>query len=181
MFNEPGHPDVSLADWNIFRNQFSPFLFSEVIDRRKVKLPEWFLPLARGAALPSDYLLSRAGYAKGKHCPRGWKQSERGVYRKSFDFGTALVRKCGNQRLWSVERFRAARKYTESDRVLAFLFGSTPVLARKHQAAMYLAEWIFENDLPSGLNWADTCPDDKERAVRFARSRRAREEATTSP
>jgi hypothetical protein len=72
MFRDEQHPDVSLSDWEAFRKEFSPYLIEEVLDRSQLKLPDRFVPLARGVAIPSPYLLGRAGYRPGSRRPPGW-------------------------------------------------------------------------------------------------------------
>ena len=53
MVDDDCHPDVSLSDWKAFRNWVSPYPFEKVLDRSETRLPHWYLPLARGAAIPS--------------------------------------------------------------------------------------------------------------------------------
>jgi hypothetical protein len=60
MILEVGHPNVPLADWQAFRKECWPSTIKEVIDRSEIKLPDWFVPLARGIAIASDHLLHRA-------------------------------------------------------------------------------------------------------------------------
>ena len=54
MFSDDKHLDVTLSDWEAFRREFSPFRIEEVVDRNEIELPDWFLPLARGAAIPTS-------------------------------------------------------------------------------------------------------------------------------
>jgi hypothetical protein len=179
MFHENGHPDVSLSDWKTFCDQFSPFLFSDIIDRQAVKLPDWFLPLARGIAVPSDYLLNRAGYVPGKYRPRSWKPTGTHYYACSVGIGTApaklFVRRVDNQPFWTIELLSNTNKYAGWDKVLIFLFGSTPVFTRNYQSAMYLADWVFKDDRHLGLGWVDVCPQDVQAATAFAKQRSAYE------
>ena len=70
MVHDEFHPDVSLSDWEAYRDWVSPHPFEEVLDRSKVRLPDWYLPLARGAAIPDRQLLSRAGYRAGSGSAR---------------------------------------------------------------------------------------------------------------
>jgi hypothetical protein len=72
MVHDECHPDVSLSHWEAFRNQASPYLIEKVLDRSETRLPYWYLPLARGAAIPSPYLLHRAGYRSGSRRAPGW-------------------------------------------------------------------------------------------------------------
>jgi hypothetical protein len=46
---EGGHPDTPPTDWGKFRKGFSPYLIGEVLGPEDAKLPDWFVPLARGA------------------------------------------------------------------------------------------------------------------------------------
>jgi hypothetical protein len=176
MFKEIGHPNVSRADWELSRSEFSPFSFSEVINRRKVTYPKWYLPLARGAAIASDYLLDKAGYAPGRQLPSGWEPQEPGVFKRTLgDRSTLRVRQCGIQPLWTVELFHPNGKWVKSDKVLVFLFGSTPVLTRDHVSAAHLADWAFANKLIGSLRWVDAFPLDHKRALAFARQRNGAE------
>jgi hypothetical protein len=72
MFHEAQHPDAPLSDWTTFKRDFSPYQIEEVIDRSNIQLPCWFVPLARGIAIPSPHLLSRAGYRPGSRRAKGW-------------------------------------------------------------------------------------------------------------
>jgi hypothetical protein len=80
MIYEPGHPHTTLPDWRIFLKEFSPFVIEEVIDRCQIGLPDWFVPLARGAAIPSATLLGKAGHRDGLYRPRGWRKSHCDVF-----------------------------------------------------------------------------------------------------
>ena len=64
MIYDIGHPHVTSLDWQTFRKEFSPLLIGEVIDRSEIKLPDWFVPLARGVAIASDALLLMSGYRR---------------------------------------------------------------------------------------------------------------------
>ena len=72
MVHDECHPDVSLSHWEAFRNEASPYLIEKVLDRSATRLPRRFVPLARGAAIASPYLLRRAGYRPGSYRARGW-------------------------------------------------------------------------------------------------------------
>ena len=72
MMSDEHHPDVSRSDWEAFRNSFSPALFEEVIDRTEGMLPDHFVPLARGIAIPSDALLRKACVGV-KDRPTSWR------------------------------------------------------------------------------------------------------------
>ena len=69
MFNDADHPNIGLSDWTNFRKDFSPYRFAEVIDRSALNLPDWFVPLARGAAVPSDVVQRKVGCRPGSRRP----------------------------------------------------------------------------------------------------------------
>ena len=71
-------PHVIWYEWQIFKKEFSPYLIEQVLDRRDTDLPKWYAPIARGAAIPSSYLLSRAiGYRPGSYrAVRGWRKPQ---------------------------------------------------------------------------------------------------------
>ncbi len=159
MIYEIEHPYTRLSDWKTFRKEHSPYLISEVIDRSEIDLPEWFLPLARGVAIASPYLLSMVGCGAGSRRPRGWRSTDPHVFSRRLDRRTTLVvRRCDNLNLWSAERWRAEPPTAKSDEVLVFRFGLTPIFARKYQGAMYLAEYCTLHDPPGGLHWVVACP-----------------------
>jgi hypothetical protein len=56
------HLDVSLSEWQTFLKEPPPHLIAELIDRRKIGLPDWFVPFARGVAIASNALLRDAGH-----------------------------------------------------------------------------------------------------------------------
>jgi hypothetical protein len=173
MFNEAGHPNVSHTDWEVFRNEFPPFTLSEVVGRRSLPFPKWYVPLARGAAVASDHLLSKAGFAPGAQLPNGWYQIAAGIYEKFFsNSGQKLqVRQCGYQPLWTVELYRRTRNVIlPADKLLVFTFGSTPVLTRSHVASAYLADHAYTKKVIS-LRWVTALPVDNKGAVAFARQR----------
>jgi hypothetical protein len=186
MMYAVGHPDVALSDWQAFRKGFSPHLFREVIDRNKIKLPDWFVPLARGVAFASDALLLKAGYRRPSDRPPGWRKtnsdvfSKRTVLGKDMTVATLTVRQYEDQDWWTIERYHENRKYEDITDVLVFRFGSTPIFCRNYQSAMQLAEYCQKNELPSGLCWVAAYPDDKDEAIEFARKRRIREAGCTS-
>jgi hypothetical protein len=176
MFHDHDHPDVPLADWQAFQKQFSPHLFSAVLDRDEIELPDFFAPLARGAAIPSDYLLRRVGYRPGSRRPPYWEKSDAGyVFNQYLTHNYLKVRRCGNRDLWTVERWSEYRPYLSSDEVLVSKFGSTPILAPNYQSAMRLAEYCHQNEPPSGLRWIAACPPRFEMAIGAARQRRMNE------
>jgi hypothetical protein len=135
MFRDEQHPDVSLSDWECFRKEFSPYLIEKVLDRSLADLPDWFVPLARGAATPSRYLLGkRAGYGRGWRRPPGWLKEPGGKLFKEFPGECLIVAPC--QSLWRIEREGSLqRPHFRVNWTLAHIFGSTPILARNVQAA----------------------------------------------
>jgi hypothetical protein len=173
MFHQDGHPDIKLSDWTAFRREFSRHLIEEVIDRSEIKLPDRFLQLARGVAIPSSYLLGRAGYRPGSRRPPGWYKPHCDVLWKDIGPDSLIVRGYCNQPLWAIERNGSpGRPHGHPNMALVHKFGSTPILARTYQAATYLAEFCYGNDPPAGLRWVDECPDDMSGAVEFYRIRR---------
>ena len=172
MFYDADHPDISLAEWENFRTKLPRHLIAEIIDRREVGLPHWFVPFARGVAIASDALLHRAGYRPGMSRPRGWRK----IYCDVFDLDIAdglqlTVRQCNNQGLWMVEQFSESRPYACCDEVLVHECGSTPIFTRSYQSAMRLATHCHENGPPAGLRWIAACPKDYQVAVEIARKR----------
>ena len=176
-FDEVGHRHVTQADWKDFKEDLSPYLVTEVVDRTEISIPEWYLPLARGAAIASDHLLRRAGYRPGSDGPRGWKCIKTGDFcRELFTEWASLdVRRCGDRELFTVERFGRWHPYKNWHQVLIHTFGSTPVFTRNYQSAMQLAEYCHMKGPPLGLNWITAVPADKDEAVEFARRRRIQE------
>jgi hypothetical protein len=165
MFHDVDHPRVPLSDWQTFKN-CPPRLIGEVIDRTEAQLPDWFVPLARGVALPSDALLRSVGYRDGMSCPSGWDKTHCDVFeRDNIDLKRLKVRQCSNQGLWTVERWRDLwRPYVHSDEVLVHDFGSTPIFTRSYQSAMQLAMHC-ELKPPLGLRWIAACPPKYQDAI----------------
>jgi hypothetical protein len=100
MVHDECHPDVPPSDWNTFRNEFLPYLFEEILDRSSIKLPEWFLPSARGAEIASPYLLHRAGYRPGSRRAPSWDKLHCDVLSKdigsdSLKSGDIAINPCG--------------------------------------------------------------------------------------
>src|SRR5277367_4715098 len=147
MMFEEGHPIVPLSDWEAFkawetsRGEYSRARFDEVIDRNEAKLPDWFVPLARGIAIASDALLRQIGHRPGMRRPRGWFEANDDCFKRLIGWpgaGSLFVRECEETKLWTVERLGAARQY-EVDEVLVFTFGWTPIFARSYKSAMRIA------------------------------------------
>src|SRR5262245_50594866 len=127
------HPDVPLSRWQAFRESSFSMAIKEVIDRDKIGMQPGFVPLARGVAVASNHLLQRAGYD-----PNTCRLSGFDI---EFDFGFTCLSayKVGRYRgknLWAV--VRGSRGWP-IQRILVHQFGSTPVVARHHKAAMQLA------------------------------------------
>jgi hypothetical protein len=115
------------------------------------------VPLARGAAVSSSYLLARTGYRPGARRPVGWKKTNVDVFDRKICWQTELtVRAVNEQELWGIERFSFGRKYPDYGEVLVFPFGSTPFLTRNYQSAIYLSEVCHRNGPPAGLRWIMT-------------------------
>ena len=104
MFHDEQHPDVTLSNWETFRREYSNFLLEEVVDRSEIKLPDWSVPLARGAAFPSSHLLRKAGYRLGSRRADGWSKPHHDVLWKDIGGDSLVVRGYCNQPLWSIER-----------------------------------------------------------------------------
>jgi len=188
VFSSLDHPNVTLAEWRKFQREFPPSLIKEVLDRSETLLPPWFMPLARGAAIPSDELLRQAGHYEGKPRPRGW--NERGPNYFDRIFGEPapsgwrsflVVRESDLSGLWTIERLWATRQgpSSEVDEVLVHTFGWTPIFTRSYQAAMQLAMHCHTNGPPAGLLWVKGMPDDPTPAIEFATHRQNAEEADT--
>jgi hypothetical protein len=172
MFHDNDHPNSALPDWNTFRRECSPYLIKEVVDRSQIKLPDRFVPLARGVAIPSPHLLARAGYRPGLRRPPGWCKSHCDVLWKDIGPDSLIVRGYSGQSLWTIERNGSpGRPHGHPNMTLVHLFGSTPILTRNYQAATYLAEFCYFNGPPAGLRWVNECPDDIKGAIEFAQDR----------
>jgi hypothetical protein len=175
MFLDDEHPHVSLPDFDAFQKWVFPYLIENMLDRNSADLPDWFVPLARGAATPSRYLLRMAGYGRGYRRPPGWHKEPSGALFKEF-YRECLVVVPGRT-LWRIEREGfLQRPHHRVNLTLAHIFGSTPILARNVQAAICLAEFcIRPGRLPLGLCWAEGCPDDVSGAIEYAQQRRINE------
>jgi hypothetical protein len=175
MVHDECHPDVSLSDWEAFRKEVSPHLIEKVLDRTQVQLPYWYLPLARGAAIPSSYLLRRAGHRPGSYRARGWFKPKRPPSREEVykDFGDdrLLILRC--KPFWWIARNTGPwrRPHDHTNFALVHNFGSTPILTRTYQEATYLAEFCLKEGPPAGLCWVHECPDDMNDAIDFALDR----------
>jgi hypothetical protein len=172
MFRDPQHPDTPLTDWEIFKTEYLPNQIEQIIDRSEIQLPCWFVPLARGVAIPSPDLLRAAGYRAGSRRSKGWYQHHCDVFCKDVGSDGLIVRGYCGQPLWFIEQNGSlGRPHQHSNMALALTFGSTPIATRTYQAATYLAEFCKKNGPPAGLRWIDECPDDMNGAIDFAESR----------
>jgi hypothetical protein len=68
MFYDVERPEITLSEeWKRFCEEFSPHLVKDLIDRDKVCLPDWFVPLARGVVIAGNELLREAGHRPEMH------------------------------------------------------------------------------------------------------------------
>jgi hypothetical protein len=176
MVHDACHPDVPLSDWEAFRNEASPYLIERVLDRSETRLPRWFLPLARGAAIASPYLLARAGYRPGSYRAPGWRKPKRKPSHEEVfkDLGREclIVLRCKPFWWIALNTGSLGRLHDHTNFALVHIFGSTPILTRTYQEATYLAEFCFkEGPLPTGLCWVRECPDDMNGAIDFSLDR----------
>jgi hypothetical protein len=177
MFRDEQHPDVPLSHWDAFQAWGSPYL--EFLDRNSANLPDWFVPLARGAATPSRYFLGQAGYGRGWRRPPGWLKGPNGELFKEFNRDCLIV--TPGQPLSRIEREGSLRRpHFRVNLTLAHVFGSIPILARNIQSAICLAEFCYLKGMP-GLCWAEACPDDVKGAIEYAQQRRINEAMTPTP
>jgi hypothetical protein len=171
---EDGHPDVPLSDWQGFK-EFPPHLIDKVIDRSACRVPNWFVPLARGAAIAGDALLRQVGHRPGMGPPPNWCETIPNHFKWQIDLESYLrVRMCDETNLWTVERFASQRRHANDDEILVHLFGSTPIFTRSSPSAMRIAMYSH-NSPPSGLRWIKTSPTNVDAAIEFARKRRSNE------
>jgi hypothetical protein len=175
MCNDVDHPNVTLSEWEAFKASETArqSLVREVVDRSDCGFfPDWYAPLARGAAIASDVLLREAGYRKGMHRPPDWLANNSDCFvlygpRASDDL---IVRRCGNHECWIIERGTAHRP-----EVLVCSFGSTPIVTPSYISAMCLAMHCNVDNPPHGLRWIKQAPDDCEGAIEFALERNVAE------
>jgi hypothetical protein len=114
----------------------------EFVERGETEMPGDYLPEAPGVIFPGEAVLSAAGYIAGSNRPRGWRRLRPGNYRKYVGKHTLMVRQCGGSKSerWTVERID---EYNFNTEALVLPFGSAPIFARNHQAAMRLAEHCY--------------------------------------
>ena len=116
MMFEEGHPIISHSDWKGFcasqksLKDFPSHLIGEVIDRDEARLPNWFVPLARGVAIASDALLRKVDHRPGMRRPRGWRETSPEYFVWNIDWNSfLLVRESDETGLWTVERLLEER------------------------------------------------------------------------
>jgi hypothetical protein len=179
MFHDEFHPDIPLPDWNEFCDLHSPAFTSDfspiemVLDRNAFRMPDWYLPLARGAVIPSPSFLYRAGYRAGSRRAHGWYKPHCDVLWKDIGADSLIVRGFCGQPLWAIARNGSPnRPHGQKNMTLVHIFGSTPIFTRTYQAATYLAEFCYFNGPPEELRWVAECPDDISGAIDFALNRR---------
>ena len=142
---EDGHPDVSLEDWQCFISGqlvCGPLsLINEIIDRSECCIPDWFVPLARGAAVASEKLLRDVGYRPGMPRTGHWFEFRPNCCtRLGFDCLSFEVRKCEGTNLWTVERHNIDGGRHDEE-VLVHVFGSTLIvtgICESAEAARYV-------------------------------------------
>jgi hypothetical protein len=155
MDQEPQHPNITQTDWKAFRRDFSPYRFGEVIDRSELDLPDGFMPLARGAVVPSDIVLRQVGCRPSSHRPPYWTHPTPDLFEFSQGQWGLAVERVGN--FWIAKRWeRAVRGFPAPgpDEVPVFPFGSTPVCSRAYQPIMRVAQHCRWNEpQPFGYKW----------------------------
>ena len=176
---EDGHPDVSLEHMKSFiawqKVCRSLSLIDEVIDRSECRMPNWFVPLARGAAIASPALLRLAGPSPRMDYPDGWYEGSPDYFERVALDGVHMVRMCDDTDLWTVEFIRLGHP-RDGDEVLVHTFGSIPVFARSCELAMRLAVHCRENRPPAGLRWIKAIPTNLDAAIEYARMRQLDED-----
>jgi len=120
------------------------------LDRDQAKMPNYYLPEAPGVAIAGDSLLRAVGYDCGSRRPRGWVESNAGVFRYYSTPGDKMILQVreGDAKFWVVERFRVNDWLDPSGRVpgvniytLVYAPSGRPIWAPTHQAAMHLAQY----------------------------------------
>jgi hypothetical protein len=180
MIFEDGHPDITLSDWESFRQWVvAGPMIEKVVDRSQMQLPPSVVPLARGVAVAGDGLLRMAGYDPEAPRPRGWRARDKRLFTSSTSLTRGLmVQEYGG--LWSIERFRGRRDMQfVAHKILVHRFGSTPIFAPNLEAAMCLVTHCRSNSTPT-LRWTATRPADLDGAIERAKTRQI-EEAMVAP
>lgn len=175
VFYDFGHPNITLSEWETFRKNLSPFLIDQVIDRHEARLPEWFVPLARGVAIPSNKFLRQVGHRDGMDRPGNWRETSCDFFRWEDRQQKLIVRRSENEDLWTVERWNWIGRGSEVDEVLVFTFGWTPILTRCYQSAMRLAMHCHINGPLPCTRWFKADLDKDKLAIEIARQRQVNE------
>jgi hypothetical protein len=177
MIYEPGHPNITPTDWQAFRRDRSPYRFGEVIDRSELDLPDWFVPLARGVVMPSDFVLDQVGCRPGSRRPCYWKHPTQDVFHFNQGQWGLTVERIGE--FWMAKRWERPNRINPvglPDEVLVLPFGSTPIFTRTYQPIMRLAQRCrWTEPQPFGYKWVTILPVNSEGAIRFANERRIQE------
>jgi hypothetical protein len=157
MLFEQGHPLISENDWRQFSNQLSPY-FKNVLDREKIELPHWFVPLARGVLIASPFLLR--SLARKRRRPTGWTSLSLDTYQRAVGDTRLRVRRTRDGRFWAILRWppRANLRSNKRAETLVHTFGSTPVLSTTRHQAQQLAELFEARDAFSSLRWVRVSP-----------------------
>jgi len=140
----------------LYSSENAPPLFDEILDRKQLDLPDWYLRSAEGAVIAGDHMLTAAGYRKGSYRPRGWRQIDRFSFTRVSNDGKRrlCVRLCG--RYWTIERTEPRDGPLMNDYALVCAFSRRLVWARTRQAAMRLADYCDPNPLPPvAASWVD--------------------------
>ena len=168
---EYNHPIPTHSDWEGFKSCLHVLdIIDEVIDRDELGMQDEYLPLARGAAIASRYLLRQAHHHGGER-PSGWHKH--GDFFSTLVDGPILlcISRFGDSRFWSIHRHDGQ---IPPD-ILVFGFGSTPILTRSEASAMRRAMHCGPNEPPNGLRWNNPSPQDLAGALQVATKRRTDE------
>jgi hypothetical protein len=146
---------LSTKDWDAFRSGYSPFRFDAVVDRADLGFPAWFLPNARGAVVPSAQVLKPISSHRVR--PGFWSPITPDVFRwHRGALGYATMR-AGT--LWSLILWGA------HPTALTFRCGSTPVMFRRSQQAMWFFRHWWDEQIagrdaigPHGYSWTPILP-----------------------
>ena len=150
-------------------------LIDEIIDRSECCFPDWFVPLARGAAVASEKLLRDVGYRPGMPRTGHWFEFRPNCCtRLGFDCLSFEVRKCEGTNLWTVERHNIDGGRHDEE-VLVLTFGSTLIVTGICKSAKQLAVYCHEHAPPCGLRWVKRTPTNVDAAIELARQRRIKE------
>jgi hypothetical protein len=147
----PSHPfTLSPEDWEVFRREYSPYRFSHVLDRRELTFPDWFMPYARGAVIPSARVMKPISSHRAR--PAYWYQITPDVFRGGRGPLAPAVNRFG--------RFWAVVNWGQCPKALAFHCGSTPVLVESYRDAIWLWTHLMREQLTDawGYCWVPILP-----------------------